>query len=397
MLLHGVLMNGTVWDKVVDGLQDRYRCIVPDLPFGGHSVPMPDDADLTLGSIATMVARFLVELDVQDVTVVCNDWGGAQLIVSPGGSDRIANLVLVSCEAFDNYPPGLPGRLLCLFACPARRHVLNRSSCCGLVGSVICPWYSVPCRNSQIPNALFMSWIHNARHNRKVRRDLTKYLRTVPKKKQLLKWAEQQRSFRGPVLIVWAREDKLMPPTHAERLAGHFENSKLVWVDNSRTLIPIDQPDILTDHIRTFLAPNTSSPAIVLIRGVVLVGGRVADCGLPLCILGRYQVSGLRGRKGDCSLLRSPCTTEWREAVKWTRPFRDSPVGQSTSQASDLSDLFSGAYQKALMLSLHSTDCVEGARQDFVEAHIFVTLSAGCSLAPGSHTIKNTSSISTMP
>lgn len=52
-----------------------------------------------------------------------------------------------------------------------------------------------------------------------------------------------------------------MPPNHAERLAEHFENSKLVWVDNSRTLIPIDQPDILTDHIRTFLALNTSSPA----------------------------------------------------------------------------------------------------------------------------------------
>ena len=51
-----------------------------------------------------------------------------------------------------------------------------------------------------------------------------------------------------------------MPPSHAERLAEHFENSKLVWVDNSRTLIPIDQPDILTDHIRTFLALNMSSP-----------------------------------------------------------------------------------------------------------------------------------------
>ena len=52
-----------------------------------------------------------------------------------------------------------------------------------------------------------------------------------------------------------------MPLTHAERLAEHFANSKLVWVDDSRTLIPIDQPDILTDHIRTFLALNTSSPA----------------------------------------------------------------------------------------------------------------------------------------
>ena len=45
-----------------------------------------------------------------------DEYGGAQLVISPGGTDRVANLVLVSCEAFDNYPPGLPGRLLCLNA-----------------------------------------------------------------------------------------------------------------------------------------------------------------------------------------------------------------------------------------------------------------------------------------
>ena len=98
-----------------------------------------------------------------------------------------------------------------------------------------------------------MSWIHPLRHNRKVRRDLNKYLTNVPKPKQLLTWADQQRSFGGPVLIVWARDDKLMPPTHAERLAEHFENTQLVWLDDSRTLIPIDQPRALTDHLSAFL------------------------------------------------------------------------------------------------------------------------------------------------
>ena len=32
-----------------------------------------------------MVADFLAELDLHDVTLVCNDWGGAHLVVSPGG------------------------------------------------------------------------------------------------------------------------------------------------------------------------------------------------------------------------------------------------------------------------------------------------------------------------
>ena len=256
VLLHGVLMNGSVWTEVVDALRDRYRCIVPELPFGAHARPMPDGVDLTLESIARMTAEFLVELQLQNVTLVCNDWGGAQLVISPGASDRVANLVLVSCEGFDNYPPGLPGRLLCLSASvPGGLFLAAQMLRPRWIRNLPLAFGNMSKKG--VPDELFMSWIDPLRHDREVRRDLGKYLRNAPPRKQLLGWAEQQRSFRGPVLIVWAREDKLMPPAHAERLAQHFENARLVWVDDSRTLIPIDQPEVLTHHLRSFLTSNT--------------------------------------------------------------------------------------------------------------------------------------------
>ena len=257
VLLHGVLMNGSLWDEVVDGLRGSYRCIVPELPFGAHRTPMPDDAELDLESLAVMIAELLVELDLYEVTLVCNDWGGAQLVVSPGGSDRVANLVLVSCEAFDNYPPGLPGWLLCLnVSLPGGTFLTSQLLRPRWIRHLPLTFGNMTKR--RVANDQFMSWIHPLRHNRKIRRDLDKYLRNVPKRGQLLEWAEQQRSFQGRVLIVWAREDKLMPPAHAERLANHFENSELVWVDDSRTLVPIDQPEALTNHLRTFIADSTS-------------------------------------------------------------------------------------------------------------------------------------------
>lgn len=37
-----------------------------------------------------------------------------------------------------------------------------------------------------------------------------------------------------------------------------FENTQLVWVDDTRTLVPLDQPEILTRNLRTFLADNSS-------------------------------------------------------------------------------------------------------------------------------------------
>ena len=256
VLLHGVLTGGTLWDTVVGGLRDRYCCIVPELPFGAHTTPMPDDADLSLASLATMTAGFLTELDLRHVTVVCNDWGGAQLVIRPGGTDRVANLVLVSCEAFDNYPPGLPGRLLCGNASlpggtfltaqlPRPRWIRHLPLTFGALSK------------RRVPDDLFRSWIHPLRHNPKVRRDLNKYLRNVPEPKQLLEWADQQRTFGGPVLIIWARGDKLTPLAHAERLAEHFQNTHLVWIDDSRTLIPIGQPTTVTDQLRTFLAAHT--------------------------------------------------------------------------------------------------------------------------------------------
>jgi len=108
-----------------------------------------------------------------------------------------------------------------------------------------------------LPDDLFMRWISSARHDRRIRRDLGKYLRTAPPRKQLLEWAARQADYRGPVLIVWARDDRLMPPAHAERLVAHFPNAELAWVDNSRTLIPIDQPEILTGQLRRFLDAHT--------------------------------------------------------------------------------------------------------------------------------------------
>ena len=204
-----------------------------------------------------MIAEFLTELDLHHVTLVCNDWGGAQLVISPGGTDRVANLVLVSCEAFDNYPPGLAGRLLCRTAAlPGGTFLTAQLLRPRWIRHLPVTFGALSKR--RVPDDLFRSWLHPLRHNPKVRRDLTKYLRTVPKPQLLLDWADQQRTFAGPVLIILAQHDKLMPPTHAQRLADHFQNTQLIWIDDTRTLIPIDQPRALTEHLRSFLAADGS-------------------------------------------------------------------------------------------------------------------------------------------
>lgn len=58
----------------------------------------------------------LEKLDLNGVTLVGSDWGRAQLLVSEGRAGRVGRLVLVACEAFDNYPAGVPRRAVGLAA-----------------------------------------------------------------------------------------------------------------------------------------------------------------------------------------------------------------------------------------------------------------------------------------
>src|SRR5438270_2548342 len=106
--LHGLLMDASLWDATVAGLSADHRCVVPTLPLGAHRRPMRAGADLSLRGIARLVGEFLDRLDLHDVTLVGNDTGGAlvQLLIAEGAG-RVARVVLVSCDAFDNFPPGL--------------------------------------------------------------------------------------------------------------------------------------------------------------------------------------------------------------------------------------------------------------------------------------------------
>ena len=59
VLLGGLVMDGSVWDPVVDELSPEHRCIVPTLPLGAHRQPMRPDADLSLEGFGTMVGELL--------------------------------------------------------------------------------------------------------------------------------------------------------------------------------------------------------------------------------------------------------------------------------------------------------------------------------------------------
>src|SRR4051794_23294665 len=77
VLLHGLLMDGSLWDGVVERLSGEFRCIVPTLPLGAHRQPVRDRTALSLAGMADVVIDLLERLALHDVTLVGNDTGGA--------------------------------------------------------------------------------------------------------------------------------------------------------------------------------------------------------------------------------------------------------------------------------------------------------------------------------
>ncbi|MCX4547528.1 alpha/beta hydrolase [Streptomyces sp. NBC_01387] len=251
VLLHGLVHDSTVWRKVIAGLRPGHRVLAPTLPYGSHRIPMRPDVPLTPDSVAELVVEFLDRLDLRDVTLVENDCGRAQSVAARH-PERLARLVLTSCEAFDNYPPGVPGKLIG-WACrvPGGISLLARTL-------AVKPMRRLPVglgalTKRPVPDEIVDGWLRPLLTDKAIRADFRRYNLGV-RKTELLEAAEGLRTFDKPALVVWAAEDRMMPRAHGRRLAELLPQGRLLEIEDSCTLIAEDQPEQLTAALREFIA-----------------------------------------------------------------------------------------------------------------------------------------------
>jgi pimeloyl-ACP methyl ester carboxylesterase len=251
--VHGALVNGRLWDPVLDRLRDRFRCVVPDLPLGSHERPFAAHADLSPHGLAALIAQILDALDLDDVTLVGNDTGGAlcQLLVVDE-PERVGRLVLTDCDAFSDFPPKafkplvaaakVPGALRALLepmrARPARRLPLAYG------------WLA----KRPIPDDVMDEWVLRALKDPGVMADLRKALSGL-EPATLLDNTPKLSSFTRPVLLIWSREDKFFKVEHAHRLAAIFPDARVEELTDAYTFVSWDQPERVAELIAGFAAP----------------------------------------------------------------------------------------------------------------------------------------------
>ena len=202
-------------------------------------------ADLSPPGIANMIAELITRLQLQDVTLIGNDTGGALCqILCADHPELVDRLVLTNCDTFDNFPPfpfapiyalggHVPG-LIAVVDQVLRRRFLRRA---GLA--------AVPVTVRPLPDELLAGWFAALRDPR-IRADLKAVLGGISPKHTLAA-AERLTTYDRPVLIAWGTRDRLLRVRDAQRLANTLPNARLELIENARTYVQIDQPDKLAD------------------------------------------------------------------------------------------------------------------------------------------------------
>jgi pimeloyl-ACP methyl ester carboxylesterase len=269
VFVHGLLADGRLWDGVVDRLGPGVRCIVPDWPLGSHAVPMAPAADLSPRGVAAIIAAFLDALDLEGVTLVGNDTGGAICqLVATEHPQRLGRLVLTDCDAFDNFLPPMFRYLQVAARIPGATTILTQSMRMRVARRLPIA-YGWIVKHKLDPD-LTKDWVKPVLSQRGIRRDVRKLLRGISKRDTLAA-AEKLARFDKPTLIAWAPEDRAMPFEHAERLAAILPDARLERVDDAWTFVSLDQPARVAELIQAFVVPVNQSDGSVP-AGAVPVG-----------------------------------------------------------------------------------------------------------------------------
>jgi pimeloyl-ACP methyl ester carboxylesterase len=249
VFVHGLLVNGELWRDVAPRLAADFRVITPDWPLGSQELPLNPGADVTPPGLARLIADFLDALELENVTLVGNDTGGALCqIVATRYPERLGRLVLTPCDAYEHFPP------------PAFKPLTVIARIPGMTALVLGSMRSARARRSPTAygwlmktpdDALTASWVEPARTNSLIRDQAATTMRNFSKRHTLAA-AARFKDFGKPVLIAWARQDKFFKVSDAERLAADFPDGRLELIDDSYSFVSLDQPQRTAELIAAF-------------------------------------------------------------------------------------------------------------------------------------------------
>ena len=235
LLVHGLGGTWRSWETVLDALAAERDVIAPDLPGFGETPPL--DGEVSIAALADALEGFLDGHGLRGVDAVGTSMGarlvlelarrravGATVALDPGGfwngPERLVfgASIALSVRLLRVLDPVLP-RVL---ASPAGRTAL-------LLQFSARPWALDP----GVALHELRGYVAAPSFDAALRA-----LVTGPTQEGMP--ADEQR---GPVLIVWGRQDRVCFPSQAERATARFPGARLEWLDRCGHFPQWDRPE----------------------------------------------------------------------------------------------------------------------------------------------------------
>jgi pimeloyl-ACP methyl ester carboxylesterase len=251
VLVHGAFVSARLWRKVIPILSRTNRVIAPHLPLGAHPEPMRPEADISPLGVARLLADLLERLDLDDVTLVGNDTGGALAqMVAAHHPERVGRLVLTNCDMLDVFPPKVLKPTVAALKLPGSLEVLRR-----LLG--VRAIYKSPLAFGWLAKHGFSDDVIDldlaALRDKGVQNDLRRFLRAASDE-QTERAAQVLERSGLPILLAWGDDDRFFPLSLARRFLARVPSARLEVIADSYAFTPEDQPEALAAHITAFAA-----------------------------------------------------------------------------------------------------------------------------------------------
>ncbi len=259
LAVHGLLLDGRLWDATAAQLAHRARLVLPDLPLGAHRRAVPDRSRLTPADLAGALIDVLDGLGLDTAVLLGNDTGGALAqIAASTYPQRVSGLVLAGCDAFEHFPPPVLRGLVPLARVPGGTQLAVWVF--GIPAVLADPGWLNVFSTRGFGRTLTADLLRPARTDAQVRADLSAFIRTV-RPQELLSAVPGLRVHAGRARVVWGRRDRIFPPADAQRLAELLDTT-VTWLDDALTFVPIDRPDAVADAVLQLLATLPADPAL---------------------------------------------------------------------------------------------------------------------------------------
>ena len=250
LLLHGLGASLEQWEWSQPGLSSRHEVVALDLPGFGRSQSPPRD-QFDLDHMVSLLGGFIDAMGWQSATVIGNSMGGLLAIsMALNLEGRVSRLILAGSAGLGR-DLGWPLRVAWL-PCLGEA-ILPFMALRPLVHYSLRRLFSDP---SRLPNRMVDVSADNYKRQ-SIRSNFLRAIRigvSLSGQRDSINFRDQLDKIRVPTLLIWGREDGVMPLEHGKIAHQLIAGSKLTVIDDCGHVPQIEHPGRFVDEVEHFLA-----------------------------------------------------------------------------------------------------------------------------------------------